>query len=101
MSALRVEQHMLANALGWSQTWQSPARAASTVYTNDTSRPIMVSLGLSSSTARYVQVSPDGVTWINVGYTQALYAAAQFVVPVGWRYRINGSGTIGWWSELR
>ncbi len=101
MDALRVEQHMLANALGWGQTWQSVARAANTVYINDTSRPIMVSLGLSSSTARYVQVSPDGVTWINVGYTLSLYAAAQFVVPVGWRYRINGSGTVGWWSELR
>jgi hypothetical protein len=101
MDALRVEQHMLANALGWGQTWQAVVRAANTIYTNDTSRPIMVSLGLSSSTARYVQVSPDGLSWINVGYTQSLYAAAQFVVPVGWRYRINGSGTVGWWSELR
>lgn len=101
MDALRVEQHMLANALGWGQTWQAPGRAANTVYINDTSRPILVSLALSSSTARYVQVSPDGWTWINVGYTQSLYAAAQFVVPVGWRYRINGSGTVGWWSELR
>jgi hypothetical protein len=101
MDALRVEQHMLANALGWGQTWQSPARAANTIYTNGTSRPIMVSLGLSSATARYVQVSPDGLSWFNVGYTLSLYAAAQFVVPVGWRYRINGSGTVGWWSELR
>lgn len=100
-SVLSVEQHMLANALGWGQTWQSPVRSAITIYTNDTSRPIMVSLGISASTARYVQVSPDGVTWFNVGYTVALYGAAQFVVPVGWRYRINGSGTIGWWSELR
>lgn len=101
MDALRVEQHMLANALGWGQTWQAPGRTANTVYINDTPRPIMVSLGISSSTARFVQVSPDGATWINVGYTQALYASAQFVVPVGWRYRINGSGSIGWWSELR
>ena len=101
MSALSVEQHMLANALGWGQTWQAVGRAANTIYTNDTSRPIMVSLGLSSSTERYVQVSPDGVTWINVGYTQLRFAAAQFVVPVGWRYRINGTGTVDWWSELR
>lgn len=101
MSALSVEQHMLANALGWGQTWQSPVRAAVTIYTNDTARPIMVSLAISTATARYVQVSPDGVNWINVGYTLSLYAAAQFVVPVGWRYRINGTGTVGWWSELR
>lgn len=102
-SALSMEQHMLANDLGWGQTWQTPApaRAAVTIYTNDTARPIMVSLGISSATGRYVQVSPDGVTWINVGYTLSLYAAAQFIVPVGWRYRINGTGTIAWWSELR
>lgn len=100
-SVLSVEQHMLANALGWGQAWQSPARAAVTIYTNDTSRPIMVSIGISSAAGRYVQVSPDGVTWINVGYTLSLYAAAQFIVPVGWRYRINGTGTVAWWSELR
>lgn len=100
-SVLSIEQHMLANALGWGQAWQSPARAAVTIYTNDTARPIMVSIGISSATGRYVQVSSDGVTWFNVGYTVALYGAAQFVVPVGWRYRINGTATIGWWSELR
>ena len=101
MSALSVEQHMLANALGWGQSWQAPDRKANTSYQNTTGRPIMVSLAISTGTARYVQVSPDGVTWINVGYTQELYAAAQFVVPVGWRYRINGTATIEWWSELR
>lgn len=109
MSALSVEQHMLANALGWGQTWQAVARSTNAIYTNDTSRPIMVSLALRGSMPRYVQVSPDGVTWINVGhvgytvdhYGMDLYGAAQFVVPVGWRYRISGTGEVVWWSELR
>lgn len=100
-SALSMEQHMLANELGWGQTWQAPARAANTAYQNTTGRPIMVSLAISSATARYAQVSADGVNWLNVGYTLSLYAAAQFIVPNGWFYRINGTGTVGFWAELR
>lgn len=100
-SVLSVEQHMLANAIGWGQTWQAPLRAAVTVYINDTARPIMIALAISATIARYVQVSPDGVTWVNVGYTVSGYGAAQFIVPVGSRYRINGTATLLFWAELR
>jgi len=104
MTALRVEQHMLANAIGWGQTWQdvSGSRTHSTYYTNSTGRPIMVSLrAAEASGARNVQLSPDGSTVINIGTFQTNPEAYQFIVPPTWQYRISGSCTITIWSELR
>jgi hypothetical protein len=40
MSPLRVEQHMLANALGVDQTWQLVSRSAGVWYQNTTGKPI-------------------------------------------------------------
>ena len=63
MTPLGTEQHMVANDLGWGQTWQnvSGSRTFSTSYQNTTGRPIQVALSLDT-TAQFVQVSVDNST---------------------------------------
>lgn len=102
MTPLGTEQHMVANDLGWGQTWQnvSGSRTFSTSYQNTTGRPIQVALSLDT-TAQFVQVSVDNSTWINVAQSSGSKTSMSFVVPNGWYYRINGSTTISVWSELR
>lgn len=102
MTPLRVEQHTVANDLGWGQTWQnvSGSRTHSTSYQNTTGRPIQVALSLDS-TGRPVQVSANNLTWITVAQSSGSMTSMSFVVPNGWYYRINGSTTISVWAELQ
>ena len=106
MTPQRTEQHMLANALGWGQTWQSVigSRAGGTSYQNTTGRPIAVYISISSTTGRSVQVSTDNATWITVGSVNANGAdvrVASFIVPDQYYYRIENTVTLTAWSELR
>lgn len=102
MTPERTEQHMLANALGWGQTWQNPSRTHSTSYQNTTGRPIQVSLRASEpSGPRAVQVSVNGSAWIDLGAFQSAAEQTHFVVPNNWFYRINANCTITFWAELR
>ena len=106
MSPLRTQQHMLANALGWGQTWQSVigSRAGGTSYQNTTGRPIAVFISISSTPGRSVQVSVDNATWITVGSVNATSAdvrTASFIVPDQYYYRIEDTVTLSAWSELR
>jgi hypothetical protein len=112
MTPLRTEQHMLANALGWAQTWQdmTGSRTWSTSYQNTTGKPIQVNIQGRSSTSveRYVDVSQDGVSWLSVGImpndnvASFVRTGANFVVPTGWYYRVNGAlSSLNIWAELR
>lgn len=104
MTPLRVEQHMLYNALGWGQTWTDVAasRAIVTSYQNTTNRPIAVNIVLNGgSTTRYVQVSVDNINWVDVASDSGSTTPLSFIVPVNWYYRVNGSTTIVRWAELR
>jgi hypothetical protein len=104
MTPERTEQHMVANALGWGQTYQdmSASRAHSTSYQNTTGRPIFVSIRATDGTGRAIQVSPDNSAWLPVGVTVGSgYRTTNFVVPNGYYYRINGTTTIEQWVELR
>lgn len=95
MTPLRAEQHMLANAIGWGQTWQaftSAQRVTGTAYQNTTGRPIGVMLWGSSGN---FEMSVDGSTWGSFGGVPVQAAGAQFfaVVPNGIYYRVVGSFT--------
>ncbi len=104
MTAQRAAQTVNVRAVGIGQTWQNVAgsRAVSTSYQNTTGRPIIVNMVLNGgSTRRYVQVSSDNVTWIDIGSDSGSSTPNSFVVPNNWYYRINGSTTIDRWAELR
>lgn len=89
-----------ATVIGIGQTWQdvSASRAVNTDYTNNTGRPIQVCAAFSNGATR--QFTVDG---IDVGYIAGADAAGtvQVIVPNGSVYRLDGTGTILIWSELR
>jgi hypothetical protein len=104
MTPQRVEQHMLANALGWGQAWSNPARSQNTDYVNTTGRPIMVAItirGSSASSATNLLVG--GVTVTSTGLNDSFRSNQIAIVPNGATYRLNfvsGTNTIMNWSEL-
>lgn len=103
---LRYFNGLERSLFGVGQSWQdvTGSRAHTTSYRNETSRPIQVVIG-ATTTARTVQVSADNSTWIAVGIVgdaaAGVTVAASFIVPPGNYYRVNGSTTIVAWSELR
>lgn len=92
------EQHMLANALGWWQTWQAPNRRLNTPYLNETGRPILVCISSGWSTYGYIDVSENGATWINVARSR-YGPTVSTIVPAGHYYRVINS--FDTWTELR
>lgn len=112
MTPLRTEQHMVANALGWGQTWQDvkSSRALSTTYTNSTGRPIFVSVtvvwGNASAT---LTLTVDGIVvqkFANNPDSSDLSMAVSAVVPNGSTYSVAQTsnvtaGVIEYWAELR
>lgn len=104
MTPLRVFDALAAEAIGIGQTWQDVigSRVINTSYQNTTGRPIEVAMVLNGGTTRrYVQVSVNNSTWIDVGSDSGSSTPNSFVVPAGWYYRVNGSTTIDRWAELR
>ena len=97
-------------ALGVNQTWQdvTGSRSIGTTYTNNTGKPIAVSIfkGLGSIQNAYWSISVNGVS---IGASSQAYfnganMQAFFIVPVGQTYIVtNGSGTTTpqIWAELR
>lgn len=105
-------EQLAAQVVGIEQTWQdvSASRTWATTYQNTTGRAIQVSVrGRSNTTnARYLQVSANGTTWVNVGMFPGSTADSNIrgggdvVVPNGWYYRVDDTlGTLNVWSELR
>ncbi|MDB6455034.1 hypothetical protein [Falsirhodobacter sp. 20TX0035] len=103
MTPLATEQHMLANALGWGQTWQdmTDQRLYGTIYQNTTGRPIQVSTYGGGD----FEVSPDGSVWVVVRQSQTINDGNRnfvaVIVPHNHFYRMSGSGSARSWSELR
>jgi hypothetical protein len=90
-------------SIGVGQTWQnvSASRAVSTSYQNLTGRPIMVAINTNNTTSP-LQVSTDNATWITLGsQSGSSQGALTAIIPSNSYYRINGAGTILFWSELR
>lgn len=89
-------------AIGIGQTWQSfssPARQSGVTYTNNTSKPIMVSVSLgAATTGASFSVVVGGVT-IASGTIYSNWITHSFIVPVGTTYVVTCS-TLSW-AELR
>lgn len=100
MTPLRVQQHMVDNALGWGQTWSYPSRSANTIYQNTTGRPIAVNVLGPSGGNTEVRNTVSG-TWFSVGASSGVATiSVSFIVPNGMYYRKNG-GSFQEWAELR
>lgn len=88
---------------GVGQTWQdvSASRSANTSYQNTTGRPIEVFI-TAGAPAAYCEVSTDEIAWVKSGRVGASNTiTANFTVPDQHYYRVNGSSSITYWSELR
>lgn len=110
MTPQRAEQHMLANGLGWGQTWQNmtASRASGTWYTNTTGRPIYVSVssdyGEAGGAYLYVNTATPLIvarTNNNGDSTSHYLSYVCGIIPPGETYRVVSDGTINTWAELR
>lgn len=92
--------------IGWSQTVQDviASRAASTVYTNDTGKPIFIAIEFTASAGQTFEISTDGGTVYEV-VMRSRSASAQFqsvLVPPGGKYRLLGTfADVSAWLEIR
>ncbi len=97
---LSAEQGKVLNdqALGVNQTWQNltASRAAETIYTNTTGKPIQVAISYNGNNA-YFDIG--GVEIYMPDYTA--FGFAFFIIPNGTTYRIRNQIGINSWSELR
>ena len=88
MSAASVEQHMLANAIGWGQTWSQVNRQGGTEYINETSLPILISYYDTSSSQCRLSGATPGTGWTIIA--AARYGvSATAIIPAGWRYMFS------------
>lgn len=89
MSALSVEQHMMANALGWGQSWTPLLLGGNVIHQNLTGRPIVVAISNYNLTYLYAGPIVSGA-WTRLGecrYNNTL----SVIIPDGWRYYWNVS----------
>ena len=84
--------------IGVNQTWQNltASRAAETIYTNTTGKPIQVAISYNGNNA-YFDIG--GVEIYMPDYTA--FGFAFFIIPNGTTYRIRNQIGINSWSELR
>lgn len=105
MTPYLVDQYFIRYALGFEQTWQdvTSSRALNTSYQNTTDQPIQVTILITSADARPFEVSTDDATWVQAGGVggDSGFAWSQAIVPPSHYYRVNGTGTLSYWSELR
>lgn len=97
--------------IGVGQTWQNviASRAASTTYTNNTGKPILVAISANriNSTQRIILIINVDGTNILRNYSQdsagsnQMYAGTSFIVPSGSTYSLIADGTVDIWMELR
>lgn len=102
---LALDKLVLANPfvpaqIGYGQTWQdvTASRATNTNYTNNTGRPICVSV-YSGATVNAVDLYVDGVIVASVNNENNVFGALFTIVPVGSVYKTVGPITA--WRELR
>jgi len=100
------------DVIGVGQTWQdvSGSRAVNTDYTNDTGKPIQVSIMgyAASNSSSYLRLLVGGVSVDLAGQRGATDADSDYVqvgtiVPVGAVYRVedNSGAVMTSWVELR
>ena len=88
MSAASVEQHMLANAIGWGQTWSQVNRQGGAEYLNETGRPILISYHDTSSSQCRLSGAAPGAGWTVIA--AARYGvSATVIIPASWRYTFS------------
>ena len=94
--------------IGDGQTWQDliGSRSAGTTYQNTSGKPIMVAVTAQVTSARYMQVSSDNVTFFRVGYfvqSGSVTSTACFIVPNNHYYQTSSASsiTVNFWLELR
>jgi hypothetical protein len=88
MSAASVEQHMLANAIGWGQTWSQANRQGGIEYINETGRPILISYYDTSSSQCRLSGAAPSAAWTMIA--AARYGvSATAIIPAGWRYMFS------------
>jgi len=94
-------------SIGVNQTWQTPTRVAGTSYTNNTGRPIQVSIILNSTTSgdfggilyvNGVELARQVNYATNAGYKTTLTA----IIPAGITYQMNftRNASLDYWREL-
>jgi len=93
-------------SIGVGQTWQTPARALSTNYTNSTGKPIQVIAAVYAQGNTRCRAIVDGVTIVEsltqdcCGVPQISYFPLSFIVPNNSVYQCQG-GALNTWAELR
>jgi len=97
-----------AAGVGDGQQWynMTGSRSMGTSYQNTTGRAIMVSVATVISTEKFLQVSHNGSSWINIGTLGGHggindSGASQAIVPAGHYYKATGGLAIVAWAELR
>lgn len=97
-----------AAGVGDGQQWynMTGSRVIGTSYQNTTGRAIMVSVATVISSERYLQVSTNGSSWVNIGTLGGHggindSGASQAIVPAGHYYKATGGLSIVAWAELR
>ena len=95
----------ITGVLGQGQTWQdvTDSRGVGIVYTNDTGKPIQISISITGSGGGYdaIQVSEDGIDFVIAGGGNpgAYNMPNQVIIPDKHMYKTIDAFVI--WSELR
>lgn len=93
--------------IGWNQTWQNltASRAFSTVYTNSTTAPIVVSVVTSfGNVTGFTEFYASGIRiqrHDNNPDSTNMDQTVMGVVPVGQTYEVRCNGSSATWAELR
>lgn len=93
-------------ALGVGQTWQNltSSRNLNTTYTNNTGKPIQISVSVNDTASNYTSVVVGGVTVVLLSDMSGSvdgFQQVSAIVPSGATYSVNGGNVIVNWSELR
>ncbi len=90
--------------VGQSYVDVTSSRSSGTTYTNNTGKPIFVSLTLrdsSSASQPFVEFLVGGVRAIYSPDLTELNHSFSAIVPAGFTYRLNTGNILQFWSELR
>ena len=84
--------------LGVGQTWQNVSRSLGSTYTNNTGRPIQISIFASGSSGSALALIIDGLELLRTNQSATIHVTA--VIPNGSSYTMTGA-ILSNWSELR
>ena len=83
---------------GVGQTWQNVSRSLGSTYTNNTGRPIQISIFASGSSGSALALIIDGLELLRTNQSATIHVTA--VIPNGSSYTMTGA-ILSNWSELR